>query len=144
MRLTQYTDYALRVLMYLSVKESEEKTTITEITEAYHISRNHLTKVIHHLGKLKLIETTRGRGGGFTLAKAPSQITVGYVVRHMEEDFYLVECFNCQTNQCVLTPACHLQNVLSEALQAYLSVLDAYTLADITDNPGSLRQLLNL
>lgn len=144
MRLTLYTDYALRVLMYLSVKKEDDKTTITEITEAYGISRNHLTKVIHHLGKLELIETTRGRGGGFTLAKEPKDITVGYVVRHMEEDFYLVECFNRENNQCVLTSVCTLQHALSEALQAYLTVLDKYSLADLTKTPDLYRPLLGL
>src|SRR5690625_5903130 len=94
MKLTNYTDYSLRVLLYLAVKGSESKSTITEITEAYQISRNHLTKVIHQLGQIGLIETTRGRGGGIVLAKRPSDIIIGDVVRETEEDFRMVECFS--------------------------------------------------
>src|SRR5699024_3513229 len=144
MRLTQYTDYALRILMYLSVKEGNDKTTITEVTTAYGISRNHLTKVIHHLGILELIETTRGRGGGFTLAKKPEDISIGYVVRHMEEDFFVVECFNRDNNNCILTPVCKLPAVLNEALQAFFTVLDKYTIADITAKPEAYKEILGL
>lgn len=144
MRLTQYTDYALRVLIYLSVKESDEKTTINEITEAYGISRNHLTKVVHHLGRINLIETKRGRGGGFTLAQKPEDISIGYVVRHMEEDFFLVECFNHENNNCILTPVCKLPRVLNEALEAYFQVLDEYTIAHITKDQQAYQQLLGI
>lgn len=144
MRLTNYTDYALRVLIYLAVKDSNEKSTITEITEAYNISRNHLTKVIHQLGQIGVIETTRGRGGGIVLAKAPKDIRVGYIVRQTEEDFHLVECFNKVGNQCVLTPVCGLKSVLGEALNAYLQVLDQYTIADIVDKPAAFRRLLQI
>lgn len=144
MRLTNYTDYALRVLIYLAVKDSNEKSTITEITEAYNISRNHLTKVIHQLGQIGVIETTRGRGGGIVLAKAPKDIRVGYIVRQTEEDFHLVECFNKVGNQCVLTPVCGLKSVLGEALNAYLQVLDQYTIADMVDKPAAFRRLLQI
>lgn len=144
MRLTNYTDYALRVLIFLAVKENNEKSTITEITEAYNISRNHLTKVIHQLGQIGIIETTRGRGGGIVLAKDPKDITVGYIVRQTEEDFHLVECFNKAGNQCVLTPVCGLRSVLGEALTAYLQVLDQYTIADIVDKPAAFRTLLQI
>lgn len=143
MRLTNYTDYSLRVLIYLAVKPHGDKSTITEITEAYQISRNHLTKVIHQLGKIGLIETTRGRGGGITLAKAPTDIKIGDVVRETEEDFRIVECFG-PDNKCVLTPVCGLRHVLHDALQAYLAVLDKYTLADLVKEPELYRSLLRM
>lgn len=144
MRLTNYTDYALRVLIYLAVKDSDEKSTITEITEAYNVSRNHLMKVIHQLGKIGVIETTRGRGGGIVLAKQPEEITIGSIVRETEEDFHMVECFNSATNHCVLSPVCGLRSVLGEALAAYLAVLDKYTIADIIDQPFMFRSLLQI
>lgn len=144
MRLTNYTDYALRVLIYLAVKDSDEKSTITEITEAYNVSRNHLMKVIHQLGKIGVIETTRGRGGGIVLAKQPEDITIGSIVRETEEDFHMVECFNSAANHCVLSPVCGLRSVLGEALAAYLAVLDKYTIADIIDQPLMFRSLLQI
>src|SRR5699024_1737341 len=144
MRLTNYTDYALRVLIYLAVKDSDEKSTITEITEAYNVSRNHLMKVIHQLGRIGVIETTRGRGGGIVLAKQPEDITIGSIVRETEEDFHMVECFNSGANHCVLSPVCGLRSVLGEALAAYLAVLDKYTIADIIDQPLMFRSLLQI
>lgn len=144
MKLTNYTDYALRVLIYLAVKDKDEKSTITEITEAYQISRNHLTKVIHQLGQIGVITTTRGRGGGITLAKSPEDIIVGHVVRKTEDNFHMVECFKEEGNTCVLTPICGLRGVLHEALMAYFAVLDNYTIADIVKEPGAYRELLNI
>lgn len=143
MRLTNYTDYSLRVLIYLAAKGTQDKATITEITEAYQISRNHLTKVIHQLGQIGLIETTRGRGGGIVLAKKSKDIVIGEVVRETEEDFRLVECFSPDGN-CIITPACSLRHVLHEALTAYLAVLDKYTLADIVKEPELYRALLDI
>ena|SRR5699024_3726758 len=144
MRLTNYTDYALRVLIYLAAKGEDKKATITEITDAYSISRNHLTKVIHQLGKLEVIQTIRGRGGGILLNKKPHEITVGAIVRETEEDFHLVECFRSETNICVLNPYCGLKGILQEALNAYLAVLDRYTIEDIVEKPSVYRMLLNL
>lgn len=143
MRLTNYTDYSLRVLIYLAAKETDEKSTITEITNAYQISRNHLTKVIHQLGQIGVIKTIRGRGGGILLAKDPHEITVGAIVRETEEDFNMVECFQ-KGNNCVLTPVCSLRSILGEALTAYLDVLDKYTIADIVDDPAAYRLLLKI
>lgn len=143
-RLTNYTDYSLRVLIYLGTKGKGTKATITEITEAYGVSRNHLTKVIHQLGKHGFIETIQGRGGGIVLNKDPQEIVVGDVVRQMEEDFYLVECFNREINTCILSPICGLQGMLREALNAYLSVLDKYTLADIIVDQDAYKRLLKL
>jgi Rrf2 family transcriptional regulator, nitric oxide-sensitive transcriptional repressor len=128
MRLTLYTDYALRTLMYLGFAEPEQ-ASIAEVARSYGISENHLTKVVHHLGRLGLVKTSRGRGGGLRLAQAPAQINVGRVVRQTEEDLSLVECF--ANDACVITSTCRLRNVLREALEAFLAALDRYTLADL-------------
>lgn len=143
MRLTYFTDYAMRVLIYLAIK-GEEKSSITEIAAAYHISKNHLVKVVHELGKHDLIETTRGRGGGIRLLKAAETLRIGEIVRLTEEDFQLVECFGNEHNRCVLSPVCRLRGILNEALQAYLQVLDQYTIADIVQNRKLLQEILSL
>ncbi len=144
MRLKKYTDYALRVLIYTASKNEGELARKKEISEVFHISENHLGKIIHELNKLSLIETIRGRSGGIKLAKAPSEINVGYVVRAMEDDFHLLECFNCKTNYCVITPACKLRHVLHDALRAFLEVVDAYTLEDLLTNQDELRDLMGI
>src|SRR3954463_8439027 len=116
MRLTSYTDYSLRVLIYLALKKEDELGTIKEIAETYHISKNHLMKIIHELGKLGLIETIRGRNGGIRLAQLPKDINIGKVVRQTEEDFHIVECFDCEGNFCIISPVCKLKSVLHEAM----------------------------
>lgn len=141
MRLTMYTDFSLRVLLYLGIKGPETLSTIQEISETYNISKNHLTKVTHELGKMGYIETVRGRGGGIRLHQDPKAINIGEVVRKTEDDFHLVECFNAEHNRCVITPACRLKGVLQEALQAYFVVLDRYTLADFVENNEDLRAI---
>lgn len=140
MQLTQYTDYALRTLLYLAV--TEENVTITEIAERYSISRNHLVKVVHNLGKLGYITTIRGRQGGLRLARAPEQINLGDVVRRTEPNFHLVECFNRTSDRCILTPSCQLKGVLGKAMGAFLAVLDGYTLADLVENRRELERIL--
>lgn len=142
MRLTMYTDYSLRVLIYLGTKDNDKLTTIQEISDAYHISKNHLMKVTFELGKAGFIETVRGRGGGIRLAGRPENINVGAVVRQMEEDFHLVECFNPEGNTCPISPICGLRGVLGKALNAYLAVLDEYTLQDLLFNKEGLREIL--
>lgn len=142
MRLTLYTDYSLRVLLYIGIKGTETLSTAQDVSDAYGISKSHLTKVVHELGKLGLIETVRGRGGGFRLNMAPKDINIGDVVRKMEDDFHLVECFNCATNKCVITPVCKLKDALHEALAAYFKVLDSYTLADFVENNEGLATIL--
>ncbi|WP_394188239.1 RrF2 family transcriptional regulator [Paenisporosarcina quisquiliarum] len=142
MRLTMYTDFSLRVLMYVGSKERSQLSTIQEISTAYGISKNHLMKVTYELGKHGYIETVRGRGGGIRLAHDPININVGEIVKKMEDDFYLVECFNCASNRCVITPVCKLRNLLHQALTAYLSVLDAYTLQDLLVNKEELGAIL--
>ncbi|MEK5036822.1 RrF2 family transcriptional regulator [Sporosarcina sp. FSL K6-3457] len=142
MRLTMYTDFSLRVLIYLGTKGTEEKATVQEISDIYGISKNHLTKVAHELGKMGLIETTRGRGGGIRLNVAPEMINVGELVRKTEDDFHLVECFNSESNSCILSPACRLKGALREALAAYFTVLDGYTIADFIVNKDELSDIL--
>lgn len=143
MRLTNYTDYSLRVLLYLASKEKDELSNIKEIAEAYGISKNHLMKVIHDLGKNGYIETIRGRNGGIRLAKKTSDINIGEVVRRTEEDFHLVECFDKDKNSCVITNVCGLKHVLNRALKAYFEVLDQYTLQDLTHNKSAFQHLFH-
>lgn len=140
MQLTQYTDFALRTLLYLAI--TKENATITEIAERYQISRNHLVKVVHNLGKLGYITTVRGRQGGLRLARAPESINLGEVVRRTEPNFNLVECFDRVHDQCILTPGCQLKGVLGKAFKAFMNVLDEYTLADLISNRNELEQLL--
>ncbi|MBX3488300.1 Rrf2 family transcriptional regulator [Parvibaculum sp.] len=143
MRLTLHTDYALRLLMYLAVKP-DGRATIREVAETYGISRNHLVKVAHELGRAGFVETLRGRGGGLSLARPAEDIGIGKVVRAMEEDFSLVECFDPQTDRCRISPSCRLRRLLREALQAYMDVLGDATLADLVEKPKPLRRLLAL
>ena len=140
MQLTLYTDYALRTLMYLAV--CDDTATITEIADHYHISRNHLVKVVDNLGRLGYITTTRGRQGGLRLAHPPASINLGEVVRRTEPNFHLVECFDPENNQCVITPACHLMGILGKAFKAFLDHLDQHTLEDVTANKKQLRKYL--
>lgn len=143
-RLTLYTDYSLRVLLYLGVKGKDRLSTIQEIADAYNISKNHLMKVTYELGQLGYIETVRGRGGGIRLAVDPNEINIGKVVRHTEEDFQIVECFSNENNMCKISPACQLKNALFEALNAYLNVLDQYTIGDFLLSKDELFKLLEI
>ena len=143
-RLTVYTDYSLRTLLYLALRDAAYLATIQEIADTYNISKNHLMKVTYELGKLGYIETIRGRGGGIRLAVDPSSITIGQVVRQTEDDFNIVECFNHEQNLCIISPACKLKHILYDAMQAYLNVLDQYTLADVAQNKDELLELLKL
>jgi len=144
MNLKKYTDYALRVLIFTATKREGELASIKEISQVYHISSHHLGKIVFELNKLGLIETIRGRGGGIKLAKMPEEINIGMVVRKMENDFVILECFNQGTNHCVISPACKLKHVLNDALKAFLSVLDQYTLKDLVVNDDELRRLMGL
>ena len=132
MRLTQWTDYTLRVLMYCAAHQGREQpVTITEIAESHAVSRSHLTKIVHQLGTKGLLETTRGRGGGMRLLKDAKDINVGDVVRQTETDFNMVECFDPLSNQCGLSQNCRLKGLLHEATASYLAVLDGATLEDL-------------
>ncbi|WP_338452135.1 Rrf2 family transcriptional regulator [Niallia oryzisoli] len=143
MRLTNYTDYSLRVLIYLALKKDLELCTIKEVAETYQISKNHLMKITHELGKLGYIETIRGRHGGIRLAKDPEEINIGEVVSKTEEDFHIVDCFNKANKYCVITPSCKLKHILNEALLAFVNVLKEYTLEDLIQNKDDLYQLLD-
>ncbi|AKM19034.1 HTH-type transcriptional repressor NsrR [Geobacillus sp. 12AMOR1] len=130
------------MLLFLGTLDEGEKTNIKEISTAFSLSEHHLSKIVHELGKLGYIETIRGRNGGIRLAKRPEEIVIGAVVRETEDNLSLVECFAAHGNECVLTPSCRLRFALREALEAFLRVLDAYTLADLLENRTSLRALL--
>lgn len=129
MQLTQFTDYALRTLMYIS-SSPKQFATITEISDYFGISRNHLVKIVHHLANNQVIITTRGKNGGIRLAHPPKEIVIGDVVRITEQNQDVVECFNPETNSCIITPECHLHMIFREAHAAFLGVLDQYTLDD--------------
>lgn len=132
MHLTQWTDYALRVLMYCAAYESREQpVTISEIAEAHGISHSHLTKIVRQLAALKLLDTTRGRGGGMRLMRPPADIVVGAVVRATETNFEMVECFSGEHSVCRISSNCNLKGVLQRATLSYLAVLDGVTLADL-------------
>jgi len=132
MRLTIFTDYTLRSLIYLGAHwEDKRLATISDIAVAYGISRNHLTKVVHRLAKQGYIETTRGKGGGMRLARPPGQINLGAVVRGAEDSLAIAECFEPGNHDCPIIPACSLKIVLSRAMRAFFDVLDGQTLADL-------------
>lgn len=198
MRITQYSDYALRTLIYLAVvPKQHELSNIQAIADSYQISKNHLTKIVHHLSKIGLIESVRGKNGGIRLAFAPKDINIGTVLRHTEVDFGMVDCFfgnhlskkddgvtddrgnsadmTIHAEQigvvnfsqvskeipiaphhwiekkeqlpvyssCVISPVCQLKPILFEAIEAFLTVFDRYSLADLVSNPEEIRALLS-
>ena len=130
MRLAEYTDYTLRVLMFCAAHPNRQ-ITIAELAERHGVSKNHLMKIVNDLARQGVLETTRGRGGGLRLLKRPGDIRVGDIVRSSETDFRLVECFDAHTDTCSLTPSCRLKGVFHTALQAYFKELDGVTLADL-------------
>jgi len=142
MRLTSYTNYALRILMIASMREGE-LVTVQEVAETFGISKAHLVKCVHQLGLWGYLENLRGRHGGFRLAKRPESITVGEIVRKTEDDLNLVECFNAVTNTCPLIGVCKLGSTFKKACKAFLDVLDSVTIADISSNPDEVFDALN-
>jgi Rrf2 family nitric oxide-sensitive transcriptional repressor len=142
MRLTLQTDYALRLLMYLAV-QGDRRSSIGEIAAQYGISENHLMKVTQRLAGLGYVDALRGRHGGLRLGQLPEEIRIGDVVRDMEPDFTLVECFGPE-NECVITPACTLRHVLDEAQTKFMSVLDGYTLKQLVARPAKMRIALHI
>lgn len=141
MKLTTFTDYSLRVLIYVALRP-ERRATVDEISAAFDIKRNHLTKVVHFLGRCGWLHTVRGKGGGLQLALPAQEIRVGDVVRRAEGADLPAECFDRDHNRCTIVRACHLKGVLHEAVQAFHAVLDGYTLADITANRQALVRLV--
>ena len=143
MRLTAYTDYAMRVLMYLALKQ-DGLATISEIAKSYAISKNHLMKVVHQLGVAGYVETVRGRGGGLRLAKPSETIGLGEVVRRPEPDCAIVSCFTPVEEPCAIRPCCVLKNAFEKARDAFVEVLDDYTLKDLVEPRGRLIRLLDI
>ena len=142
MKLTGFTDYSLRVLIYLAADRSR-RATIAEIATAFGVSEHHMTKVVHFLGKRGWIETVRGKGGGLALAVPPDAVVVGRVVRDTEGAAMPAECFDPDESRCIIASCCRLKGVLAEAVQAFHAVLDRYTLADITRNEQALAGILH-
>jgi Rrf2 family nitric oxide-sensitive transcriptional repressor len=134
MQLTTFTDYSLRVLIYAAVRP-ESRCLTTDVARAFGISRHHVVKVVNELQHLGYLDTTRGRHGGFALAMPPDRIRIGEVVQRTEGTMTLVECFDRDTNTCPLTRACGLKGALGEAVNAFLAVLDRYSLADFIAEP---------
>lgn len=143
MRLTRFTDYSLRVLIYAGTK-SEKLATISEVAEKFNIDHNHLMKIVHELGRTGYLETVRGRYGGFRLARDPHDINIGDVVRLTEQDFHLVECFDPCGTPCRIEAKCVLGSALDEAIGQFFKVLDSYTLADLIKPRADLAALLEL
>ena len=142
MRLTTHTDYSLRTLMYLAARQ-DDLATIADIAMAYGISHNHLMKVVHELGLAGYIQTVRGRQGGMRLARAPEEIRIGEIVRRTENDLNVAVCF-AGPDACAIQQCCVLQRALREALKAFLTVLDGYTLRDLVEDRTQLGRLLGL
>ncbi|MBI5926725.1 MAG: Rrf2 family transcriptional regulator [Aquabacterium sp.] len=146
MRLTVYTDYTLRVMMFLAIRHrTGELSRIDDIAQAYNISRSHLTKIVHELGHSGLVDTVRGRSGGMQLAKPPSAITIGEIVRLAEKDFAVVACHDPDSPDiCTIQPACNLQRTLRRAMEAFMRELDALTLAQAITAPVAAASLLGI
>ncbi len=145
MRLTRYTDYAMRVLLYCAgqfarsgAEGGDQLASIAQIARAYGISQNHLMKVVNDLVNAGYLESVRGRNGGIRLARPADQINVGALVRHTEDGFDLLEC-----GSCIIAPACGLTGVMAEALAAFMAVLDGYSLADVMARKGDFSFLLH-
>lgn len=141
MKLTAFTDYSLRVLMYLAA-DPDQRATVAAIAGAFGVSENHLVKVVHFLGKHGWITTVRGKGGGISLARPAAEIRVGRVVRDTEGSALPAECFGPGGGQCAISSCCKLQDVLGDAVKAFYAVLDRHTLADITRNRLALAKVL--
>lgn len=141
MRLTAFTDYSLRVLIYLAA-QPDRRATIDEIAAAFDIKRNHLTKVVHFLGKQGLLTNVRGKGGGLDLAREPKAIGVGDVVRRAEGAALPAECFGDKAHRCRIVRQCALRDVLREAVDAFQRVLDACTLEDLVANRAALGKVM--
>lgn len=140
MRLTYFSDYALRMLIHAGV-HSDRLVTVPEIAEAYGVSRHHMVKVSQLLIRLGFLESVRGRNGGLRLARPTTEINVGALVRKTEPDLYLVECFDRENNTCPLVPSCDLKGVLQQAQSEFLRVLDEHTLEDLLKHKRNYKQM---
>ncbi|AZG71438.1 Rrf2 family transcriptional regulator [Shewanella livingstonensis] len=140
MQLTRYTDFGIRILMYLAVQpERESLFRIAEVTSVFELSSNHVAKIIHQLGKMGYLQTVRGKSGGFRLAKVADKVLIGQLVRDLENTLSPIDC---ESPYCRFTPICQLKGVLAQAVTAYLAVLDQYTLADIVANKSEILSTL--
>ena len=140
MKLTNFCDYSLRVLIYLGVKGN--RSSIGEISEAYGLSKNHIVKIVHNLVKLGYIRSIQGKGGGIELALKPEKINLGEIIEQLESEFDLVECFNDSKNTCSISPVCRLKDILYQAKRAFLISLKRYSLSDILKNKTGLTHLI--
>jgi len=143
MRLSAYSDYAFRVLMQAALRRPE-RITVDQVADAYGISRHHLVKVVHDLGRSGYLQTQRGVGGGFTLGREPDKIGIGDIVRLGEESESVIDCMDKSGRSCRIFPACRLRGVLDEAASAFFAVLDGYTLEDLMKQPSKMRAVLQL
>ncbi len=143
MQLTQFSDYAVRTLMFCALRR-DRLCRVRDIADAYRVSEHHLMKVVQVLGHAGIIDTVRGRGGGIRLAREPHEIVLGEVVRATEGNLTLVECFDPATSSCPLTAACRFQEALHRARAAFFLVLDGYTLADLVVMPERMRESLDV
>jgi Rrf2 family nitric oxide-sensitive transcriptional repressor len=143
MRLSSFSDYSLRVLVYVALCEGS-RTTTDEIARAYGVSRNHLTKVVNTLSRLGYLATSKGRSGGLRLACEPQEISLGKVLRATEGGFQVVECLGAGPSACPLTGICNMTDMFGEAREAFFQVFDHYTLADAAAQPGKLAARLHL
>lgn len=138
MQLTSFTDYGLRALIYLASLPAGQMTSISEVTDTYGVSRNHMVKIINHLSRAGYIAAVRGKNGGIRLGKPAGDIVIGQVVRALEP----LQLVNCNSDFCHITSACRLKKALHEAVQSFLRELDQYTLADLVENNNPLYQIL--
>jgi Rrf2 family nitric oxide-sensitive transcriptional repressor len=143
MQLTRYTDYALRTLIALALS-SDGRSTVSDMSRAYGISRHHLVKVVGRLAELGYVETVRGKGGGVRLARRPQHITVGEIVRAMEAELAVVDCLKQSGGSCVIAPACRLKSIMRDATGKFLAELDTYTLAQVMKSRAPLARLLGI
>ncbi len=139
MQITRFTDYGLRTLMYVAAR-SENITSVKEIAEHYGISRNHLVKVVHRLSQLGYIETTKGKGGGLQIAQGTENLCLGDLIKQLEPNMNIVECFDAKTNTCRITGSCQLKNYLFEATKNFIDTMNKYTLADAVQNKDGMKQ----
>lgn len=140
MHLKRYTDFSLRVLIYLGL-HCDRLVTIAEIASAFDISRNHLMKVAQSLAAFGFVRSVPGKNGGLALARNPADIRLGHVIRQMEGDFDMVECFNPDENTCRILPVCGLKPLLHDATERFLESLDHYTVQDLLKRKGALSRL---
>lgn len=143
MQITAYSDFSLRVLMHAALNR-DRRVTVDEVAETYDISRNHLVKIVHELGRSGYLKTQRGIGGGFTLARSPEEIRIGDIVRMSEKSATVIDCANRREGSCRIRYVCRIKGILDEAAAAFFQVLDGYTLADLVSEPSALRGALAL